>query len=438
MMARTWVLGSSEECDLVIDAPGVSGRHCRLTRDADGRFTLEDLGSLNGTFVNGTRITRPERAAPGDAITLGRVTPVRWPADATETPTVLTLGRDTENDVVIDLPVVSGRHARVRWEPKAGEAWIEDLGSANGISVGVPGLRSQRSRFLPHETIYLGSQAIPAAWLLKRLGLREIPESRRSGTIVEETSPFAHAPLPPPTMMEPAPPAVNVDALAESSASRPFVQRWPVAVLLGQGVAVSVIAAGWLRATGADAAWSAFALSLCACWFGLFTALYDGALRPAWIGRWGSIVPTCLAQSLLAWVVVKFAVGLRGPASSEILLMLLAACASLALGALIVATLRRPGLTLSAALLAIIAMALLARGPSAPRVLADATPTRWAYEGLFLAESDASSAAPREVKLPGVSQPSGPFACVLSLGFMLVGFAGATVFLTSSGFRRSE
>jgi pSer/pThr/pTyr-binding forkhead associated (FHA) protein len=46
------VLGSSAECDIVVKAPVVSGRHCRLTLSENGLW-LEDLRSTNGTQVNG-------------------------------------------------------------------------------------------------------------------------------------------------------------------------------------------------------------------------------------------------------------------------------------------------------------------------------------------------------------------------------------------------
>lgn len=49
----------------------LSRRHARLGRDAEGRLTLEDLGSTNGTFVNGARIESPRVLSPGDEVELG-------------------------------------------------------------------------------------------------------------------------------------------------------------------------------------------------------------------------------------------------------------------------------------------------------------------------------------------------------------------------------
>ena len=50
------VLGRDESCDLVVDDARVSRRHVELEPRADGRLALRDLGSSNGTFVNGKRV----------------------------------------------------------------------------------------------------------------------------------------------------------------------------------------------------------------------------------------------------------------------------------------------------------------------------------------------------------------------------------------------
>jgi pSer/pThr/pTyr-binding forkhead associated (FHA) protein len=59
--------------DIVIPDPYCSGRHADLTF-AEGKFTLTDVGSTNGTFVNGVRLdaNAPRDLAEGDEVTLGR------------------------------------------------------------------------------------------------------------------------------------------------------------------------------------------------------------------------------------------------------------------------------------------------------------------------------------------------------------------------------
>ncbi|HVU10692.1 MAG TPA: FHA domain-containing protein [Phototrophicaceae bacterium] len=63
-------LGRDITNDIVINDPEVSRHHMRLTRGAGG-FTVEDLGSTNGTFVNGQRLTGARPLRPGDMIGLG-------------------------------------------------------------------------------------------------------------------------------------------------------------------------------------------------------------------------------------------------------------------------------------------------------------------------------------------------------------------------------
>jgi DNA-binding winged helix-turn-helix (wHTH) protein len=64
------IAGRDPECSLVIDATTVSRRHARITV-VSGAATIEDLGSTNGTHVNGTRISAPTRVVPGIEVALG-------------------------------------------------------------------------------------------------------------------------------------------------------------------------------------------------------------------------------------------------------------------------------------------------------------------------------------------------------------------------------
>jgi hypothetical protein len=57
---------------VVIPDPSVSSRHARVTRTTDG-FTIEDLGSRNGTFVNGESVTLPRPLTDGDVVRFGKV-----------------------------------------------------------------------------------------------------------------------------------------------------------------------------------------------------------------------------------------------------------------------------------------------------------------------------------------------------------------------------
>jgi pSer/pThr/pTyr-binding forkhead associated (FHA) protein len=67
------VLFGREGADVLIDDPEVSRQHA-LVRPADGALEVTDLGSVNGTFVNGERIYEPTRIATGDLVGVGRHT----------------------------------------------------------------------------------------------------------------------------------------------------------------------------------------------------------------------------------------------------------------------------------------------------------------------------------------------------------------------------
>jgi hypothetical protein len=64
-------LGRDPGGDVVVDHPGVSWRHVALAPDRSGGWTVTDLGSTNGTTVDGEPITGPTRLAPGAEIGLG-------------------------------------------------------------------------------------------------------------------------------------------------------------------------------------------------------------------------------------------------------------------------------------------------------------------------------------------------------------------------------
>lgn len=63
-------LGRDLSNDIVINDPEISRRHSRLFLQGNS-YILEDLGSTNGTFVNGQRLMGPNVLRPGDVITFG-------------------------------------------------------------------------------------------------------------------------------------------------------------------------------------------------------------------------------------------------------------------------------------------------------------------------------------------------------------------------------
>lgn len=65
------VIGRSDEADIPIDDPYASEFHVRVAV-RDGTVVVHDLGSTNGTYVNGRRITAPTPVGKGDTVQIGK------------------------------------------------------------------------------------------------------------------------------------------------------------------------------------------------------------------------------------------------------------------------------------------------------------------------------------------------------------------------------
>ncbi len=94
------VIGRTAECDVILYEPGVSRRHARIFNEGVG-FLVEDLGSSNGTKVNGERITARQPLRDGDSISLG---PVIFNFKPVE------LGAEQATD---EAPAEGGAHTRI-------------------------------------------------------------------------------------------------------------------------------------------------------------------------------------------------------------------------------------------------------------------------------------------------------------------------------------
>ncbi|MDM8532186.1 FHA domain-containing protein [Anaerolineales bacterium HSG25] len=67
------ILGREEGINITLQDPEASRRHARVSWQG-GQFVLEDLGSTNGTFINGIQITAPQVLNPGDSVGIGQTT----------------------------------------------------------------------------------------------------------------------------------------------------------------------------------------------------------------------------------------------------------------------------------------------------------------------------------------------------------------------------
>ena len=64
------LIGRRLDCHICIPDQRISRRHARIRREGDG-YALEDLGSCNGSFVNGRRIQGSSRLRHGDDVEIG-------------------------------------------------------------------------------------------------------------------------------------------------------------------------------------------------------------------------------------------------------------------------------------------------------------------------------------------------------------------------------
>jgi pSer/pThr/pTyr-binding forkhead associated (FHA) protein len=65
-------MGRAQRADFIVEAALVSRLHCRFLLDERDRLDVEDLGSTNGTWVNGRKVAKAPLIA-GDKVTVGRV-----------------------------------------------------------------------------------------------------------------------------------------------------------------------------------------------------------------------------------------------------------------------------------------------------------------------------------------------------------------------------
>jgi len=101
----------------------VSKEHCRIIRGPQGGYVLRDVGSLNGSFINGTRVASEQRLRTGDEITLGNTVLRFAEDDAAEAPVLnVTMFSDQ-----VQSQVRTRRDARARFLPAAEITNIEDL-----------------------------------------------------------------------------------------------------------------------------------------------------------------------------------------------------------------------------------------------------------------------------------------------------------------------
>jgi hypothetical protein len=79
-MGETTWLGRDPTCEVQVEDVRASRRHARIDRQGGEKFVVRDLGSMNGTFINGARLLGEKPLKDGDVISIGAVR-LRFEAD---------------------------------------------------------------------------------------------------------------------------------------------------------------------------------------------------------------------------------------------------------------------------------------------------------------------------------------------------------------------
>lgn len=109
----SFIIGRDPGSDLHIQDIEVSRRHARLIAQSGG-FVLEDLGSTNGTFVNGERVRTITVLRPGDEIRLGEIVTLRYELDLNTLETTPPTPAPQRRSVVPPPPTASLPHLEER------------------------------------------------------------------------------------------------------------------------------------------------------------------------------------------------------------------------------------------------------------------------------------------------------------------------------------
>ncbi|QRN95443.1 FHA domain-containing protein [Archangium violaceum] len=128
------LIGRVAECDVVLYDAGISRRHCRIFSE-DGQYFVEDLGSSNGTQVNGGTVKEKQSLAEGDKLSLGPVVFVFKPmSDEFAAPEPITDANatfDGNSTRIVSVDAVARQRNRNKGEALAPEgANEEDLEEA--------------------------------------------------------------------------------------------------------------------------------------------------------------------------------------------------------------------------------------------------------------------------------------------------------------------
>ena len=121
-------IGADESCDILITADTVSREHCELEWH-DEHWWVTDLGSTNGTFVNGKRIAGPHQLSANDRLSLGRGVSVAIPPRPSPSRVPKVAAEDTGEEATKALTLSQSLVQRNLWPIVVGCVVLIGLGA---------------------------------------------------------------------------------------------------------------------------------------------------------------------------------------------------------------------------------------------------------------------------------------------------------------------
>ncbi|HSW63089.1 MAG TPA: FHA domain-containing protein [Dissulfurispiraceae bacterium] len=149
------MLGRKPENDLAIDNLAVSGFHAKILKEND-RYVLEDMGSLNGTYVNGERITR-RTLKSGEQILIGKHT-IEFIAPELKTEEPALRPKALDETVVLDPRLQQQLLGRASPEPR-GSALSSEKSEVLGGFVVIEGSSEKREYEMRDRVTTIGKDS---------------------------------------------------------------------------------------------------------------------------------------------------------------------------------------------------------------------------------------------------------------------------------------
>jgi sigma-B regulation protein RsbU (phosphoserine phosphatase) len=103
------IIGRTRDATVPLESNTISRRHAEMVKDPFGRWWIRDLGSRNGTHVNGTRITESV-VKPGDLIEVGEFSLTFSNPEETRNPTPAPIPQTTQ---AVNVPLVDGHAGKI-------------------------------------------------------------------------------------------------------------------------------------------------------------------------------------------------------------------------------------------------------------------------------------------------------------------------------------